>query len=165
MKIKIAGYVPESVVDGEGVRLAIFTQGCPHHCEGCQNPHTWDYNAGTVMDTDDFDKLMANPLLTGITLSGGEPFLQQDACIRLAEMAHGRGLNVWCYSGYNFEALRLATNYSGERLIEHVDILVDGRFELSKKSLNLLFRGSTNQRIIDVKKSLSGKEVVLYDRK
>lgn len=165
MKIKIAEYVPESVVDGEGVRLAIFTQGCPHHCEGCQNPHTWDYNAGTVMDTDDFDKLMANPLLAGITLSGGEPFLQQDACIRLAEMAHGRGLNVWCYSGYNFEALRLATNYSGERLIEHVDILVDGRFELSKKSLNLLFRGSTNQRIIDVKKSLSGKEVVLYDRK
>lgn len=164
MKIKIAGYVPESIVDGDGVRLAIFTQGCPHHCEGCQNPHTWDYNAGTVMDTDDFDKLMANPLLTGITLTGGEPFLQQDACVELADMAHSRGLNVWCYTGYNFEALRLATNYRGKRLIEYVDILVDGRFELSKKSLNLLFRGSTNQRIIDVKKSLSGKEVVLYDR-
>lgn len=163
MKIRIAGYVPESVVDGEGVRLAIFTQGCPHHCEGCQNPHTWNHRDGTVMDTDDFDKLMANPLLTGITLTGGEPFLQQDACIELADMAHGRGLNVWCYTGYSFEALRLATNYSGKRLIEYVDVLVDGKFEITKKSLGLRFRGSSNQRIIDVKKSLSRKEVMLYD--
>ncbi len=164
MKIRIAGYIPESTVDGEGVRLAIFTQGCPHRCNGCQNPQTWDYGGGRVADTKDFDRLMANPLLSGITLTGGEPFLQQEACIKLADMAHRRGLNVWCYTGYEFETLRLAVNYREDRLIEHIDILVDGRFELSKRSLNLLFRGSSNQRIIDVKKSLSGKEVVLYDR-
>lgn len=115
------------------------------------------------MDTDDFEKYLANPLLTGITLSGGEPFIQQDACIKLADTAHGRGLDVWCYTGFLFEQIKNVRNYAGGRLIDHVDVLVDGRFEQDKKSLNLLFRGSSNQRIIDVKKSMDRNEVVLFD--
>ena len=163
MKIQIAGIMKESIVDGPGIRLVIFTQGCPHHCRGCHNPKTWNLTGGITMDTNDFEKYLTNPLLTGITLSGGEPFIQQDACIKLADAAHGRGLTVWCYTGYIFEQIKNVRNYAGGRLIDHVDVLVDGKFEQDKKSLNLLFRGSSNQRIIDVKKSMDRNEVVLFD--
>lgn len=165
MKIQIAGIMEESIVDGPGIRLVIFTQGCPHHCRGCHNPETWNLTGGTTMDTDDFDKYMSNPLLTGITLSGGEPFIQQDACIKLADAAHGRGLDVWCYTGFLFEQIKNVRNYAGGRLIDHIDVLVDGKFEQDRKSLNLRFRGSSNQRIIDVKKSMDKNEVVLFDCK
>lgn len=165
MKIKISGVIPESVVDGEGVRLVIFTQGCPHHCDGCHNGHTWDIHGGKMMDTEDFRELMRNPLLNGITISGGEPFIQQEACAELADMAHSMGLNVWCYTGWTYEVLNVTKTLFSQRLLDYVDILVDGPFRKELKSMECKFRGSKNQRIIDVKKSQKERKVVLYDCK
>lgn len=158
MRIKVAGFEPESIVDGDGIRFVIFTQGCPHHCEGCHNPESHDFNGGTEYDTSDIIKMIAeNPLISGITLSGGEPFCQQEACMVIAKEAHRRNLSVWCYTGFTFEQLKK------EPLLKEVNILVDGRFELSQKTLTQPFKGSSNQRIIDVQKSLLRNSlVVLY---
>lgn len=157
MKIRICGFEKESIVDGYGFRFVIFTQGCPHHCKGCHNPESHDFNAGTEYDTSEIVEMMLeNPLISGITLSGGEPFCQSEACIELAKEAHKNGLNVWCYTGFTFESL------IKEPLLKEIDILVDGEFIESQKSLTLSFRGSANQRIIDVRKSLQEKEIILY---
>ena len=157
MKIRIAGFEPESIVDGYGFRFVIFTQGCPHKCQGCHNPQSHDFNGGTEYDTADIIKMFANnPLLSGITLSGGEPFCQSEACLELAREAHRLGLNVWCYTGYEFYEV------IGNPLLKEVDVLVDGKFIESQKSLNLSFRGSANQRLIDVQKSFKEKKTVLY---
>ena len=157
MKIRICGFEPESIVDGYGLRFVIFTQGCPHHCSGCHNPQSHDFNGGTEYDTSDIVKMFSdNPLLSGITLSGGEPFCQPEACLELAREAHKLGLNVWCYTGFTFHEL------TGIQLLNEVDVLVDGKFIESQKSYNLSFRGSSNQRLIDVPKSLKGNEIVLY---
>ena len=161
MNIRIMGIVDDSIVDGPGLRLAVFTQGCPHHCPGCHNPQSHDFNGGKLMDTDEIiEKMDDDPLLDGITLTGGEPFAQPAACAELARQAHARGLNVWCYTGYTFEAL--LDDREKRALLDQVDVLVDGRFELDKRSLELKFRGSSNQRIIDVKKSLGTDEVVWF---
>jgi len=149
MKFKIAGIVPESIVDGEGLRFAIFVQGCLHHCKGCQNPHTWDFGCGRFVDTDAIiDQFRANELLDGITLTGGEPFMQPDACLALAKAAKKAGLNVWCYTGYTLEEIKAEALRSTKELLRNIDVLVDGRFVEEKKSLDLRFRGSSNQRII-----------------
>ena len=149
MKFKIAGIVPESIVDGEGLRFAIFVQGCLHHCKGCQNPHTWDFGRGRFADTDAIiDQFRANELLDGITLTGGEPFMQPDACLALAKAAKKAGLNVWCYTGYTLEEIKAEALRSTKELLRNIDVLVDGRFIEEKKSLDLRFRGSSNQRII-----------------
>lgn len=145
-KIRIAGIEPESIVDGDGIRYVIFTQGCPHHCPGCHNPETHDFNGGKEMDVKDITCDFArNPLLNGITLSGGEPFCQEKACIKLADKAHSYGLDVWCYTGYTYDEVK------DRELIKHIDVLVDGKFIESEKSLDLLFRGSKNQNIISLK--------------
>ena len=103
MKIRIAGLVNDSIVDGPGFRFSVFTQGCPHHCPGCHNPQTHDFNGGKDMETEEIVRQFSqNPLLDGITLSGGEPFCQCDACAELAGAAKKLGLNVWAYSGYSF---------------------------------------------------------------
>ena len=157
MKIRVAGFEPESIVDGYGFRFVIFTQGCHHNCEGCHNPHTHDFNGGTEYDTADIIKMFAdNSLLSGITLSGGEPFLQSEACLELAREAHKLGMNVWCYTGYEFQEV------IGNPLLKEVDVLVDGKFIDSQKSYNLSFRGSANQRLIDVPKSFKEMKTVLY---
>lgn len=157
MKIRICGFEKESIVDGYGVRFVIFTQGCPHHCPGCHNPESHDFNGGTEYDTSEIIEMMkTNPLISGITLSGGEPFCQSEACIELAKEAHKMSLNVWCYTGFTFESL------IKEPLLKEIDILVDGEFIESQKSLTLSFRGSSNQRIIDVRKSLQEREIILY---
>ena len=162
MNIRIAGFEPESIVDGDGVRFVIFTQGCPHHCPGCHNPETHDFNGGIEYDTSEIVKMFKkNPLISGITISGGEPFAQWEACLELAREAHKLGLNVWCYTGYTFESLHVSCNMS-RGLLREVDFLVDGKFNLSQKSLELKFRGSSNQRIIDVRKSIQQGSVVLY---
>lgn len=152
--LRIAGTVGESITDGPGFRFTIFTQGCPHHCEGCHNPQTHDYNGGEIVDTDTlWEKIRANILLSGVTLSGGEPFEQAGALLDLARKVKGAGLELAAYSGYTFEQLIAA---GGDRLelLKLCDVLVDGRFVLAEKSLMLRFRGSKNQRLIDVKKSL-----------
>ena len=143
MQIRIAGIVQDSIVDGEGIRLTVFTQGCPHACPGCHNPETHDFNGGRMVDTAEIAAMMdANPLLDGVTLSGGEPFCQPGACIEIAAAAHLKGLNVWCYTGYTIEELE------GHPLLNEVDVLVDGRYMEEQRTLELPFRGSRNQRII-----------------
>lgn len=165
MMICIAGIAEDSIVDGPGLRLTIFVQGCPHHCKGCHNPETWDSNGGALMDTDDIIALMdKNPLLDGLTLSGGEPFFQIDACEVLAVAAQSRGLNVWCYTGFTWEAVRDAYEYEPFELLKHIDVLVDGPFIESQRTLELPWRGSKNQRLIDVQQSLkTGRTVELEE--
>ena len=159
MKIRISGLVNDSIVDGPGFRFAVFTQGCPHHCPGCHNPQTHDFGGGRDMDTAEIiEKFLANPLLDGITLTGGEPFRQAEACLELASAARGAGLNVWAYSGYTYEEILQIP--AMRALLSKVDVLVDGRFVLAERSLSLRFRGSKNQRLIDVPKSIESGTVV-----
>jgi anaerobic ribonucleoside-triphosphate reductase activating protein len=162
MKIRIAGIVPESIVDGPGFRFAVFTQGCFHGCPGCHNPETHDPDGGQEMAVEDLlDAMRKNALLDGLTLSGGEPFLQVDPCLHLAEEARGMGLDVWAYSGYTFE--ELAADPEMRRLLAACDVVVDGPFVLSERTLEKRFRGSRNQRVIDVKMSLERGEIVLEE--
>ena len=164
MRISLSGVTGDSIVDGPGLRLTIFTQGCLHHCPGCHNPQTHDPAGGLWADTDDILAAAAeNPLLDGITLSGGDPFLQPVPCLALAEGAHKIGLNVWTYTGYTWEALREENDAEKLALLKETDVLVDGPFLLAERSLELRFCGSRNQRLIDVKKSLAQNEIVLWE--
>ena len=161
MDIRIYGLVNDSIVDGPGFRLAIFTQGCPHACEGCHNPESHDFNGGTIMTTDEIiRKMLENPLLDGITLTGGDPFCQIEPCIELARAAHKNGLNVWAYSGWTYDELYAMDDTRA--LLENVDVLIDGPFILAQRTLEKRFMGSKNQRAIDVPASLSeGRAVVM----
>lgn len=156
MELRIAGTVNDSIVDGPGIRFTIFTQGCPHHCEGCHNTHTHDFNGGTVIDTDELlEKIRSNPLLDGVTFSGGEPFCQAEALAHLGSQIRNMGLNVITYTGYTFERLwsERETNHWRE-LLEVTDFLIDGPFIIEQKDWNIRFRGSSNQRYIDCQESL-----------
>ena len=149
--IKIAGTVNDSIVDGEGYRFTIFTQGCPHHCEGCQNPQTHDFTSGKPADTDDLlTHILDNPLLSGVTFSGGEPFMQPSPLAKLARDIHAQGLDIWSYSGFTLDELLAKHNPAIDALLQEIDVLVDGRYEDSKRDLTLCFRGSSNQRVIDM---------------
>lgn len=162
MLIRIAGITEDSIVDGPGLRLTVFVQGCPHHCLGCHNPETWDPFGGRYMDTQEIiAKMDSNPLLDGITLSGGEPFAQQEACTELAKAAHERGLNVWCYTGLTWEVYH-AFGYVDLPFLDHIDVLVDGPYIESQRTLELPWRGSKNQRLIDVQESLRQGKTVEY---
>lgn len=164
MKISLSGITGDSIVDGPGIRLTIFTQGCPHHCPGCHNPQTHDPSGGSWGDTDDIIAAIAeNPLLDGITLSGGDPFMQPKECTELAKGAHKYGLNVWTYTGYTWEALFAENDPDKITLLKESDVLIDGPFLLAERSLELKFKGSRNQRIIDVKKSLEAGKIILWE--
>lgn len=164
MRISLSGVTGDSIVDGPGLRLTIFTQGCPHHCPGCHNPQTHDPNGGSWADTEDILAAAAeNPLLDGITLSGGDPFMQPVECLELAKGAHKLGLNVWTYTGYTWEALWQENNADKLALLKETDVLVDGPFLLAERSLELQFCGSRNQRLIDVKKSIETGIVTLWE--
>ena len=159
MLIRIAGLVPESYVDGDGIRFAIFMQGCLRNCEGCHNPETHALDGGRLMNTAEIiSAIKKNPLLDGITLTGGEPFLQVDAANEIACAAKSFGLNVWCYTGFTFEDLPPEV----APLIENIDVLIDGEFIESQRDLELQFRGSRNQRIIDLKKTREQNKIVLW---
>lgn len=166
-KIRLADIVPESVVDGKGIRMTVFVQGCKHACKGCHNPTTWDLNGGEEHTLGFITRIAEkNPLLDGLTFSGGEPFLQADAMSELGKWCHEHGLNVWSYSGYTYEQLLKMgeTDDSINRLLEEVDVLVDGPFIEEEKDLMLAFRGSRNQRVIDMKKTReAGKVIKLMD--
>ena len=158
--IRISGIVEESIVDGPGIRLVVFTQGCKHNCKDCHNRHTHDFDGGYDIVIDDIiDLVKANPLLDGITLSGGDPFEQVLACNNLAIKVKELGLNVITYTGYTFE--QIMKNIEHKELLLNTDILIDGKFEISNKDLTLPFRGSKNQRIIDVKKSIYNNTIEL----
>lgn len=169
MKIRLAdtNILTDSIVDGEGLRAVIWTQGCSHNCKECHNPETHDFNKGTLIDIEQIkEKINKLTLQDGITLSGGDPFFQPEASKEIAKYAKEQGLNVWAYTGFLFE--ELIQNKKTKELLNYIDVLVDGKFDIEKKSLNIKFRGSTNQRIINVPKSLkTGKTVQIkkYDQK
>ena len=164
--VRLSGIVSESVVDGVGFRMTVFTQGCTHNCKGCHNPQTHDPLGGEIVDlqfiADEIDK---DPLLDGITLSGGEPFMQPKPLAMLCKYVHERGMNVWCYSGYTYEQLRdkAETDADVSALLAETDVLVDGPFIEEKKDLRLKVRGSSTQRVIDMKKTEKQGSVVWLD--
>ena len=164
MKIRLAAdWQPDSIVDGEGIRSVLWTQGCPHNCKGCHNPGTHDFDGGALIDVDYMIEGLKNIKgQDGITLSGGDPVCQSEACYEIAKAAHDMGLNVWCFTGFTYEAM--LRNPKHKKLLEQVDVLVDGKFVLEEKSYDLYFKGSRNQRIIDVKRSLEEERVVLVEK-
>ncbi len=163
MEIRVYGTASDSIVDGPGLRYAVFVQGCPHHCPGCHNPKSHPFEGGKLLDTEELTRRMAeNPLLDGLTLSGGEPMCQPLPCRALADWAHGQGMNVWCYTGYTFEQLLAEGDPARLSLLEAVDVLVDGPFLLDRRSLALMYRGSDNQRLIDVPASMRRGTVTLW---
>lgn len=156
MILRIAGTVNDSIVDGPGIRFTVFTQGCPHNCKGCHNPETHDFNGGKDVDAADLlEKIKANPLLDGVTFSGGEPFMQADILADFAAEIKALGLNIITYTGFTFEELYVNRDKNGwGRLLEVTDYLIDGRFEIEKKDWTAKFRGSSNQRYLDCQASL-----------
>ena len=164
MQIRIAGVEPESIVDGPGYRLAVFTQGCPHGCPECHNPATHDVNGGRLTDTQEIiAQLGRNPLVRGVTLSGGEPMLQAQALCEIAQAAREKGLSVWCYTGFTLEALLAENRADRMRLLSLCDVLVDGPFIAAQRSLDLLYCGSKNQRLIDLPATLAAGEIRLFE--
>lgn len=163
MKLKISGIVEESIVDGPGIRYVVFAQGCKHQCEGCHNPQTHDFNGGYEVSVDHIiTELKNNPLIKGITLSGGDPFEQSIGFGVLAKKAKEEGYHVMTYSGYTFEAIsqRAHRDPAWMMLAKHTDVLVDGKFEIEKCRLDLKFIGSSNQRFIDVLSSFKLETIV-----
>ena len=156
MELRIAGTANDSIVDGPGIRYTIFTQGCPHNCKGCHNPQTHDFSGGELVDTDTLlEKAKENPLLDGVTFSGGEPFWQAEALADLGRKLKAAGLNIITYTGYTFEHLYEHRTENGwGSLLEVTDYLIDGPFILEQKDWVIKFRGSSNQRYIDCQASL-----------
>ena len=162
--MRIAGLVQDSIVDGRGMRFVVFTQGCPHHCEGCHNPETHDPSGGQEITVDAIIKeMLSNPMTDGVTLSGGEPFMQPEGCAEIAKAAHKAGLNVWAYTGYTFEKLLEMENEAVKELMNEIDVLIDGPFVLSQRSLSIPWRGSKNQRLLDMAQSLAAGKAVELD--
>lgn len=150
--LRVAGVIEESIVDGPGLRFVLFLQGCRMHCKGCQNPQTWDFDGGTAVCAQDIlDRIQCDPLVHGITFSGGEPFEQAAALLPLAEELKRRGYHLMAFSGYTFE--QLLQKDSCRELLSLLDLLVDGPFMEDQKSLELRFRGSRNQRILNLASS------------
>lgn len=152
--IDVCGIEPESIVDGPGFRYVVFVQGCPHHCPGCHNPQSHAFGVGTKRTVDELiDEMRENPLLTGVTLSGGEPFCQAEPLCELAQRVRTMGKTVFAYSGYTLEQLleKGQREPAVRRLLGLVDTLVDGPYIEAERDLELQFRGSRNQRIIDLK--------------
>lgn len=161
--IRVAGIVKESIVDGPGIRLVVFTQGCKHNCLGCHNPHTHSFEGGELVSIESIVNMVKdNPLLDGITLSGGEPFEQARALSKLAKIIRGLGYNIITYTGYTYEFIvsSFSENPHWEKLLQNTDILIDGRFEIEKRNLALKFRGSENQRIIDIQRTMQEGKII-----
>lgn len=159
MVFRISGLVNDSIVDGPGLRYAVFTQGCPHNCDGCHNPQTHDPLGGQKCTAEEVvSNIRENPLLDGLTLTGGEPFIQAKELLPLAKTVKEMGLNVMAYSGFTFDELMEMED--ARELLKYCDTLVDGRFVKDLRSIELRFKGSKNQRVIDVPASLEAGTVV-----
>ena len=158
--LDLAGIVQDSIVDGPGLRTTLFCQGCPHHCPGCHNPETWEFGTGTPMAPERILEIVeSNPMCRGVTFSGGEPFSQAGEFARLGAMLKEKGYEVAAYSGYTFEEL-LHGAREQQALLHTLDVLIDGPFVLSERSLDLNFRGSRNQRVLNVPESLRQQKPV-----
>ncbi|WP_270284161.1 anaerobic ribonucleoside-triphosphate reductase activating protein [Enterococcus faecalis] len=166
---KIADYKAFNFVDGEGVRNSLYVSGCLFACEGCFNKTVQNFNYGTPFTESLMNQIiedLSHDYVQGLTLLGGEPFLNTDVCLSVVKRVRetfGSAKDIWSWSGYTFEELLLETPDKLE-LLHSIDILVDGRFELAKRNLNLQFRGSSNQRIIDVPKSLAAGKAVIWEK-
>lgn len=166
---KIADYKAFNFVDGEGVRNSLYVSGCLFACEGCFNKAVQNFNYGTPFTESLMNQIiedLSHDYVQGLTLLGGEPFLNTDVCLSVVKRVRetfGSAKDIWSWSGYTFEELLLETPDKLE-LLYSIDILVDGRFELAKRNLNLQFRGSSNQRIIDVPKSLAAGKAVIWEK-
>ena len=153
------GYLPNSIVDGVGIRQVFFLAGCPHHCKGCQNPQSWDLGGGEeILPVDVCQKALASP--HDVTFSGGEPFIQDRELLGVVATLKDMGKNIWVYTGFTWEVL--IEDIWASKILANIDVLVDGRFEENERNPNLRFRGSANQRIIDVQKSIREGKVVLW---
>lgn len=165
-KIRLYGEVPDSIVDGPGLRYAVFVQGCTHGCPGCHNPESHPHDGGTVSTIDEVvARIKANGLVHDVTLSGGDPFEQAEACAELAERLKTDGYGVWAYTGYLYEdlAARAAAGDEGiARLLAAIDVLVDGPFVEALQSYTLKWRGSSNQRLIDMPRTRAAGQMVLW---
>ncbi len=168
MKVRLSGPVTkDSIVDGEGLRTVIWFQGCPHKCIGCHNPESHDFNSGKETTIQKIIEKIDNlENQDGITFSGGEPMSQPEALNILVAYVKQKGLNVWCYTGFTFEQL---VKLSEQKpiymdILKNIDVLIDGRFKVEEKSLDLKFKGSSNQRIIDVKRSLKEQKPILISK-
>ena len=158
----------DSIVDGPGLRTVIWTQGCGHHCRGCQNPQTWDFEGGGLVPIDMvLEAIDELEYQSGITFSGGDPMYQPEACNIIADYCKKKGYNIWCYTGFTFEQVMKMAEVKPIYLefLKKIDILVDGKFKLKERNLSLLFRGSSNQRLIDVSKTLESGQITLLDEK
>ena len=163
--LRLAGIVRESIVDGPGIRFTVFCQGCPHDCPDCHNPETHDFAGGVDCSTDRLmEEIEKDPLLAGVTFSGGEPFCQAEMFTELAEKVREKGLSVTVFSGYTYEQLLAMAekDVHVKRLLELTDLLIDGPFVKAQRDLTLQFRGSRNQRLIDMKKTREAGKVVLW---
>mgnify|MGYP002594245404 CR=1 FL=1 len=161
MQLRIAGTVENSIVDGEGIRYTIFVQGCPHGCPECHNPQTHSFEENKRVTLGQLmSEIKENPLLYGVTFSGGEPFCQAAALAELGKQVHDLGLNLVTYTGYTLEQLLTDGREDWMALLNETDILIDGRFEADKKSYECRFRGSTNQRYLDAKASVAAGKAV-----
>lgn len=169
LPLQIAGIVRESIVDGKGIRFTIFCQGCPHHCPGCHNPQTHAFTGGKTVSVEQIvSEIARDPLLQGVTFSGGEPFCQAGAFAAIAEQVHQLpgGLDVTCYSGWTYEQLKekAETEPGTAALLNRIDYLIDGPFILAERDLTLKFRGSRNQRFLDMRQTReSGRPVAVKE--
>lgn len=164
--VRLSGICYESLVNGPGMRRVFFAQGCKHNCKGCFNPDTHDFKGGELINIEELIvDTYINPLLKGITFSGGDPWEQAEEFGYMAEEFKKINLSIWCYTGYTFEyILENKDNRKGwNELLNNIDVLVDGKFEEDKKDPKLLYRGSSNQRLIDIPKSLKENKVILWE--
>ncbi len=164
MKVRLAADIQtDSIVDGPGLRSVIWFQGCSHNCTGCHNTNTLPFEGGIeVLVTDVFKEIDLLNDQDGITLSGGDPFFQPNALLEIVKYIKAKEYNIWCYTGFVYEdILKMDEIYL--EILTHIDVLVDGRFIIEEKSLDCKYRGSKNQRLIDVQKSLTNKKVTFHE--
>lgn len=159
--INVAGYDEDSITNGPGLRFVLFVQGCPHHCIGCHNPQTHEFGTGRDYQVEEiYEMIRRNPLQTGVTFSGGEPFCQPESLVALARKLKGDGYDIIIYTGFTFEYLIYENSPARMELLKLADVLIDGPFVLARRDILLHFRGSDNQRILDAPASLAAKSAV-----
>lgn len=165
-KIRLSGLINESLVNGDGYRRVFFSQGCTHNCKGCFNKATHPFEGGTLCNINNLvENVVYCNYLSGVTFSGGDPFQQPEAFFIFARRLKEHNINIWSYTGYTIEEIMKDKNNIRYKLLTHIDVLVDGKFNEELKDENLKFRGSSNQRIIDVQQTLTKGEIILWEGK
>ena len=166
MKLQIGGFLDNSLVNGDGMRSVIFVSGCIHNCNSCQNEFMKDFNYGDVTSIHNVvERIKRNmPIIKGVTFSGGEPFESATALSKLSEELKVLGLNIWCYSGYTFEEIKESKDSAKLNLLKFIDVLIDGKFDERLKVGASKYTGSSNQRIIEVPRSILESQIILWDK-